>query len=314
MHNTFDGMTFASLGYGCDIAPAIVSFGEGWHALEWFEERPFRWIGSQSRVLLASSGVRYALSIDIEPGPGVGSAPFRLDVAIDSVVRKSGWIQGRTYVAFTLPATVPGIRTLDLNVRGGGARVPGDPRILDARVHALVVFPIANNVVPTWNDAVTVRGWSHIDGAGSELCRTMGREAIIEQRSPRTSIELDLEPAPGLEEQALPLDVDVAGLVNYRYRIDRRTRIKFDLPSDATYPLRIALRCTRDTRPIFPDSRVLNFRFYEVHPPWAQSELLRTLAGLKTYTEPVLKENERERSEIGGAAGSGEVRSDASLL
>jgi hypothetical protein len=78
--------------------------------------------------------------------------------------------------------------------------------------------------------------------------------------------------------------------------------------------LRIALRCTRDTRPIFPDSRVLNFRCYEVHPPWAQSELLRTLAGLKTYTEPVLKENERERSEIGGAAGSGEVRSDASLL
>ncbi len=115
-----------------------LKLGSGWYPLETFAGKTFRWAGNESVVEVENPQKVGSLRLDIEPGPGVGSRPFKL-----SVVEGSGAqlveidVHERQHVSIPLPDT-SGAAKLRLKVKGGGLSVPGDARILNFRAFSPV--------------------------------------------------------------------------------------------------------------------------------------------------------------------------------
>jgi hypothetical protein len=113
--------------------------GAGWYELEHFRGETFRWAKDVESELIVSAPDEKAalLGIQIEPGPGVGSAAFELLVRDES-----GEIVARTlverlrYTEIPLPCKPGCTRVFSLSAVGGGRPCPnGDPRILNFRVY-----------------------------------------------------------------------------------------------------------------------------------------------------------------------------------
>jgi hypothetical protein len=138
------GLTVADAG---EPARDIVSdagdtaLGAGWHALERDGNDAFRWVENGAVVHVAALlPVRHALRIVVEPGPGVGSAPFSLCARLaDGREIGTATVSGRQTVSFALPVESPRVFSVALFAPGGGKPSPGDSRVLDFRVFSVSV-------------------------------------------------------------------------------------------------------------------------------------------------------------------------------
>ncbi len=75
------------------------------------------------------------LSLEIEPGPGVGSQPFTLQVLDEKgQTAATAEVKGREVVHVTLPIIAGQAAAFRLHIEGGGLPTPNDPRILNFRV------------------------------------------------------------------------------------------------------------------------------------------------------------------------------------
>jgi hypothetical protein len=119
--------------------PQGVSPGAGWNDLEHFAGETFRWSeGARSELIVSApdDGVAH-IGIQIEPGPGVGSAAFELQVhdeAGELVARTV--VERLRYIEFAVPCQAGRPRVYALSAAGGGRPCPnGDPRTLNFRVY-----------------------------------------------------------------------------------------------------------------------------------------------------------------------------------
>jgi len=115
-----------------------IHFGNGWFSVErWESQKPFRWVAGEAEIKLAkarrSSGV---LALEVEPGPGIGSAPAVFEVLDASGALVAEWrVEGRTKLELIPPPEFTnGTQSFRLRVRGGGRPLVDDPRILNFRV------------------------------------------------------------------------------------------------------------------------------------------------------------------------------------
>jgi hypothetical protein len=120
-----------------DIAPPGqgILFGRGWYAIEkYVRQEPFRWAGPRAEILLGDAeGRSAALDLELEPGPGTGGQPARIEVSDDKGNRLAAFsLAVRSRLTVPLPAPAP--RRVLLETRNGGAATPGDPRELNFRV------------------------------------------------------------------------------------------------------------------------------------------------------------------------------------
>jgi len=123
-----------------EIVPTSLGLrlGSGWYPLETFNGTTFRWAGNESIVEVEDPQKVGSIRLDIEPGPGVGSGPFKL-----SVIEASGVqlvevdVRKRQQISIPLPKT-NALARLRLQVKGGGLSAPGDTRILNFRVFSPV--------------------------------------------------------------------------------------------------------------------------------------------------------------------------------
>ena len=115
---------------------AGLKLGRGWHPLETFNGETFRWAGDEVIVEAQNPQKAGTLHLDLEPGPGVSFAPFRLCV-LDASGKQLGKVdvRARQHVTIPLPRTSSPAK-LSLKVEGGGKAVPGDTRILNYRAFA----------------------------------------------------------------------------------------------------------------------------------------------------------------------------------
>jgi len=116
-----------------------VAPGAGWNDLEHFAGETFRWSdGARSELIVSApdDGVAH-LGIQIEPGPGVGSAAFELQVhdeAGELVARTV--VERLRYIELAVPCQAGRPRVYALSAAGGGRPCPnGDPRTLNFRVY-----------------------------------------------------------------------------------------------------------------------------------------------------------------------------------
>jgi hypothetical protein len=120
-----------------DIASpdAGVRLGENWFPREMSGDEPFRWVENDAELLIdPARGSGQVLVLDVEPGPGVHSSPFWLELH-DAGGNRVGSVEvkRRTIVTFPLGSASES-RRLTLNAPQGGHKIATDPRTLNFRV------------------------------------------------------------------------------------------------------------------------------------------------------------------------------------
>ncbi len=117
-----------------DVLPPHQTPGKGWYPLETFAGKRFRWVNNDAEIVLAAGGENERLAMAIEPGPGVGSKPFTLQIqrADGSTVADIA-VKGFEQVDLPWPAGETMIR---LHVDAPGLKSGADPRVLNFRVFA----------------------------------------------------------------------------------------------------------------------------------------------------------------------------------
>ena len=113
-----------------------ITIGQGWYPVESYMQQTFRWVANDAQLIIRTpTGTRRTMSLDIEPGPGVGLQPFTLHV-LDEQGRTAAVaeVKGREIVQITLPIIQGQEAVFRLHVEGGGLPTPNDPRILNFRV------------------------------------------------------------------------------------------------------------------------------------------------------------------------------------
>jgi hypothetical protein len=110
--------------------------GSGWYPLETFKEETFRWVDNDAEILVERpSGRRRSLSLELEPGPGIGATPFELRV-FDELGRLLATVAafGRETATIEVATSPKSPVLLRLHVEGERRVMPGDPRMLNFRV------------------------------------------------------------------------------------------------------------------------------------------------------------------------------------
>lgn len=113
-----------------------ITTGQGWYPIEYYRQQTFRWVENDAELIIhAPTGTRRTLSLELEPGPGLGLHPFTLKVLDDrGQVVATTEVKGREVVKVTLPI-IQGQRAIfRLHIEGGGLLTPNDPGILNFRV------------------------------------------------------------------------------------------------------------------------------------------------------------------------------------
>jgi hypothetical protein len=247
-----------------DIVPPSgdVALGEGWYPLERAGETVFRWVEGRALVHVAAlRPVRHVLHLAVEPGPGVGLAPFPLTASLaDGRELGTATVAGKQTVRFDLPPESPSLFSVALSASGGGRTSAADPRVLDFRVFAVAVERIAD-VFPSW--AVPAAGFHPLERDGAETFRWIGGEAIVELHpSRRDRLEFDAESGPGMRSRPFRLRVvrpDGTELVDLE--VGTRTRVVVPLAiSDRVES--IVLRADGGGVTIASDPRNLDFRVF----------------------------------------------------
>jgi hypothetical protein len=133
---------------GTDIVrgPGL-QLGAGWGNVEVYDGETFRWVDNDAQLLVTPGKQGdLALSLTIEPGPGVGG-PFLLK-ALDSSGRQvaSALIQKRETIRLFLPAEAAKANEFRLHLDGGGRKTPNDKRILNFRVFRINQEPAAGSL------------------------------------------------------------------------------------------------------------------------------------------------------------------------
>lgn len=110
--------------------------GHGWYPLETFDGETFRWAGEEVTIEAQTFSDVDSIYLDVEPGPGVGSKPFKLSVLSEGKPHAQIEVKGRQRIEIMKPTN--GATTLKLRAEGGGKTVPSDPRVMNFRAFALI--------------------------------------------------------------------------------------------------------------------------------------------------------------------------------
>jgi hypothetical protein len=105
-----------------------VSLGENWYPIETWNGETFRWVNNNAELNLDKP----RLTMEIEPGPGLDSAPFDLLVLDkDNKVLTKTPVMGREFVTVSVLKLSEKIK---LHIEGGGKATPNENRELNFRV------------------------------------------------------------------------------------------------------------------------------------------------------------------------------------
>ncbi len=119
-----------------DIAPPDggLRLGDNWYPREMSGEEPFRWVDNDAELLIDPAlGSEKVLVLDVEPGPGVHSAAFSLELR-DAVGNRLGAVLVKRRTIVTFPLETGDRLCVSLHTVQGGNKIPSDPRTLNFRV------------------------------------------------------------------------------------------------------------------------------------------------------------------------------------
>ncbi|HWT04649.1 MAG TPA: GSCFA domain-containing protein, partial [Xanthomonadales bacterium] len=251
-----------------DIAnPDQLRLGQGWQPVERGVGAVFRWAGDDAMLYVpAFTPVDHRVSIELEPGPGVGSKPFALEIydRTDALVG-AFVVRGRQTVDLTLHASPPVMHWLRLHVVDGGRHFAGDERVLNYRAFRITVIPQRVDVVPVISGFRVGAGWYQLEEYGGSTFRWVSSDAAIEVSSRAEDLALEVEPGPGVGKQSFTLAaIGPRGEVLASFVVGTREKVVVPLPREEPTPYVITLRAEGGGRSTLGDSRILNFRVFQI--------------------------------------------------
>ncbi len=249
-----------------DIADSsAVRFGSGWYPAECDADMTIRWARAGAMLYVpVFAAVEHRVSLEVEPGPGVGSKPFTLEVydAADELVASSE-VRGRQMLELTLPPAAPRMHALRFHLADGGRRIAGDDRSLDFRAFLAAVTPQRADVFASGSGLRAGAGWYALEDYRGSTFRWANNDAVIHVSSPAAELVLDIEPGPGVGRQPFVLHAtDVRGGAFASVPVSTRQNVVVPLPGDEPTPYVIKLRAEGGGRATLGDSRTLNFRVF----------------------------------------------------
>ena len=251
-----------------DIIPGSpdITLGRGWHAPESFAGTRFRWASNDAEILIvALQPVRHTLVLNVEPGPGVGLKPFKLEVA-DGGKKIAGIdVRGKQAIRIDLPPAGPKVHRVTLHVDGGGRTIANDPRVLNFRVFDITVEQSARDVLPAEMEIGS--GWYPLERKDDIAFRWVSNDAkiTVPNADGTAYLDLDLEPGPGLENKPFILHVLQRTGAELKpvsdVQVNGRQRVELGLPKGERVEIVLHVDATGRKTP--GDPRELNFRAFE---------------------------------------------------
>jgi len=237
-------------------------------------------------------GSGFTLSLDVEPGPGIGSKPLSLEVYNSAgSMLTSAQIGGREALQVSTRGALTG-KLLRLHVNGGGVTVPGDARVLNFRVFdvgcaedlpstsALLQMNADRDIASaayrqelvtgvTPPDGVLLgRGWYAVESSAGTQFRWAANDVelvVTSALGTERQVELDVEPGPGVGSQAFVLQVlDAEGDAVAALPVQGRQVVRTSLPTRPGSSSVFHLHLEGGGMAAPNDARTLNFRVFSV--------------------------------------------------
>jgi hypothetical protein len=258
-----------------DIVPkgGDISIGPGWYAYETYKGRSFRWVDNDATFFVNSRGPLAKVAVRIEPGPGLRSSAFTLDVVgQDGKLIAQAPVRGQQSIRFDLPAQA-GKNAYTLHVAGGGKKIATDPRILNFRVFAIADAAGAT-IGAGHPDIVSGAGlrlganWYPLEQYAGETFRWVNNDAqiIVSSDTARDRrLKLVAAAGPSIQSPANFLIAlnDADGHLIQAGKIKARGFVYFNLPLKAgTNTFTLHVNSTGKRAP--NDPRVLDFRVFSL--------------------------------------------------
>lgn len=251
-----------------DIIPDSpdIALGRGWYPAETFAGTRFRWASNDSEILIvALQPVRHALSLTLEPGPGVGLKPFKLQIKEGGKELAAVDVRGKQPVRVELPPAGPKVYKLLLHVEGGGRTIANDARVLNFRVFDISVERAGRDVLPPEMELGT--GWHPLEKHADSAFRWVSNDAkITVPNSDGTAhVDLDLQSGPALENKPFVLHVlqQVGKEAKLLSDIQVKDRQRVEIPVPQGDRVELILRVDSKGHKTPGDPRELNFRAFQ---------------------------------------------------
>lgn len=252
----------------CRERDCVVLVGDAWGAPEVARRAVSRWVNQrEARINIGQlTTAPRRVRIELEPGPGLGLAPFDMAVLGGGDVPLAVLpVSGREVVSLVLPQALPTVHCLTLRAVGGAEAipVPGDDRALCFRVHDIAVDELPRDVVQVERGLTIGPGWYPMETFKDQSFRWARNEATIELNAqPRpAAVGLELEPGPGVGMKPFSLAILADGAQISRLVVEERQRVEIAWPS-AEACSRLTLRVEGGGKPADGDPRTLNFRAF----------------------------------------------------
>ncbi len=253
--------------------------GDNWYPLEKQNGNSFRWVNNDAEILISPQTGSSEMSLDLEPGPGLGGEPMKLE-ALDAngqvLLRKD--VAHRQKVRFQLASQVKetgGLSTVRLHALNGGRATPGDTRILNFRVFRAALLqtaakPVLANDVAAADDLVQLgANWYPPESLGADHFRWVDNDAVISITDPRVlakGITIELEPGPGVKKRPMVLRVlDASGRQVQALEINGRQIVHVFPPPTTKKSVEYRLHADGGGTKIGSDPRILNFRVFQIY-------------------------------------------------
>jgi hypothetical protein len=243
-----------------------LALGRGWYDPETFAGTRFRWASNDAEILVvALQPVKHTLVLTVEPGPGVGLKPFKLDVNEGGKKIATLDIRGKQPVRIDLPPAGPKIYRVVLHVDGGGRTIANDARALNFRVFDISVEHAMRDVLPA--EMELGAGWYPLERKGESAFRWVNNDAkvTIPNSDGTAHLDLDLESGPGLENK--PFVLHVFQMIDGKEKTISDVRVagrgRIDIPVPKGDKVELVLRVDASGRKTPGDPRQLNFRAFQ---------------------------------------------------
>jgi len=276
--STAPATTIASTGAAArgDIVPrgGDISIGRGWYAYETYKGRSFRWVDNDATFFVDSRKPLAKIAVTLEPGPGLRSTAFTLDVlGQDGKLIGQAPVRGQQSVRFDLPAQA-GKNAYTLHITGGGKKIATDPRILNFRVFRIADATNDATIGAGHPDIVSGVGlrlganWYPLEQYAGETFRWVNNDAQIIVTSDTAKdrrLKLVAAAGPSIQSPANFLIAlnDADGRLIQAGKIKARGFVYFNLPLKAgADAFTLHVNSTGKRAP--NDPRVLDFRVFSL--------------------------------------------------
>ena len=256
--------------------------GRNWFPLEQQGAETFRWFANDAEFFVPASPHPDKLVVAIERGPGLGTAPAKLQAVTSAgSVLAEAVVTGRRQLEVPLPAIASaGAQPLvvRLHSTAPGMSVGRDARVLNYRVFHAVLQSAAAGAskaaavtdIASPDDLVaTAKGWYPIETYKGETFRWVNNDAafiVADPRAGEKGIKLEVEPGPGVDAKPFVLRVlDASGRQVQAAQITGRQTVDIYLPAAAKPLSSYRLHLDGGGKTIAGDPRILNFRVFRLY-------------------------------------------------